>query len=156
MSLTDNKIINWMDSKKSRPYAYAIVAGVVISLLIVSYINIYNRNCERRILRIKVSLKNLRVHIHLFSRENGRYPDSLSELTKFCEDSGGDESWLRMYVDLSSNKRSEITEYRKLNNKGGYYYDPQKGEVKINLTRLVKEYLPRYRGSYENQVPSSW
>lgn len=156
MRLTDNKITNWMDSKKSRPYAYAIVAGVVISLLIVAYTNSYTKRCERRFVRIQATLKHLRASIFLFSRENGRYPDSLSELAQFCKDFGGNESWFKMYVDLSSDKKSEIPEHRKLNDKGGYYYDPKKGEVRLNLTREVKEYLPRYIGRYEDKVPSTW
>jgi hypothetical protein len=156
MRLTDNKIINWMGSKKSRPYAYAIITGVVISLLIVSYINSYTKRCEKRFFQIQVTLKHLRTYIYLFSREKGRYPDSMNELEQFCKDFGGNESWFKMYVDLSSDKRSEISEHRKLNDKGGYYYDPKKGEVRLNLTRTVKEYLPRYRGRYEDKVPSSW
>jgi hypothetical protein len=156
MSLTDNKIINWMDSKKSRPYAYAIVAGVVLSLLIAAYINSYTKNCERRFVGIQATLKHLRASILIFSRENGRYPDSLDELEKFCKDSDGNESWFKMHVDLSSDKRSEIPEHRKLNDKGGYYYNPGNGEVRLNLTRRVKEYLPRYQGVYEDTVPSSW
>ena len=156
MGLTDNKIINWMDSKKSSPYAYAIVAGVVLSLLIFAYINSYNKSCERRFVGVQATLKYLRASIFLFSEENGRYPDSLSELEKFCKDSGGRESWFKMYVDLSSDKRSEIPEYRELNDKGGYYYDSEKGEVRINLTRPVKKYLPRYQGRYEDTIPSSW
>ena len=112
MSLTDNKIVNWMSSKKSSPYAYAIVAGVVLSLLIVAYINSYNKNCERRFVGIQATLKHLRASVFLFSEENGRYPNSLSELEKFCKDFGGIESWFKMYVDLSSDKKSEIPEHR--------------------------------------------
>jgi hypothetical protein len=145
-----------MSSKKSSPYAYAIIAGVVLSLLIVAYINSYNKNCERRFVGIQATLKYLRANILIFSREKGRYPDSLSELEKFCKDFGGRESWFKMYVDLSSDKKSEIPEHRELNDKGGYYYDPEKGEVRINLTRTVKEYLPRYQGRYEDTIPSSW
>ena len=156
MRLTDNKIINWMDSKKSRPYAYAIVAGVIFSLVIVVYINSYTKHCERRFVRIQATLKHLRASILLFSRENGRYPDSLSELAQFCKDFGGNESWFKMYVDLSSDKRSEIQEYRKLNDTGGYYYNPENGEVRLNLTRPVNEYLPHYQGGFKDQVPSSW
>ena len=61
-----------------------------------------------------------------------------------------------MYVDLTSEKQSDILEYRKLNDKGGYYYDPNTGEVRLNLTRPVQEYLKWYSGGYKDQVPSSW
>jgi len=59
-------------------------------------------------------------------------------------------------VDLNSEKKSNIPEYRQLNDKGGYYYDPNTGEVKLNLTRPVHEYLNRYSGKFKDQVPSSW
>ena len=156
MKLKCREIINWMCSKESSPYAYAIVAGVVLSLLIAAHINRYDQRCEGRFVQMNAALKHLRTTIRIFAEESGRYPDSLGELRWFCENVGGKDSWFNMYVDLTSQEQSEIPEYRQLNDKGGYYYDPNTGEVRLNLTRPVKEYLPRYRGRYKDQIPSSW
>jgi len=156
MNLKCREAINWLASKESRPYAYAIVAGVVLSLLVAAYMNRYDERCEARFVRTNAMLKHLRTCVHIFATENGRYPGSLDELRRFVKDVGGKDSWFYMYVDLTSPEQSEVPEYRQFNDKGGYYYDPNTGEVRLNLTRPVKEYLPRYRGRFKDQIPSSW
>ena len=83
---------------------------------------------------------------------NGRYPKSFDEYRKVVSDS----VWDKMFVDLTSEKQSDVPEYRELNDKGGYYYDPNTGEIRLNLTRPVQEYLKFYRGRYKDQIPSSW
>ena len=55
-----------------------------------------------------------------------------------------------------SKKTDKVKEYRKLNDEGGYYYDPNTGEVRFNMTRPIKEYLPHYRGKHKDQVLSTW
>jgi len=43
-----------------------------------------------------------------------------------------------------------------LNGKGGFYYDPNTGELRLNLTEPVKHYVPGYKGRYADEIPSSW
>jgi hypothetical protein len=97
----------------------------------------------------------LRFGIHIFKEENGRYPKSLVELRGFLENADKNY-WFEMYIDLTSKKTNKVKEYRKLNDEGGYYYDPNTGEVRFNMTRPIKEYLPHYRGKRKDQVPSTW
>jgi len=113
----------------------------------------YQTQHEKRIEATIVYLKALRTSIQVFYNYNGLYPDSLDEFRQWQH--AGD-IWQKMYVDLTSEKQSDIPEYRELNDKGGYYYDPNSGEIRLNLTRPVKEYLKWYVGRFKDEVPSSW
>lgn len=149
------KTILWLGSRKSSPYAYAIAGALLLMLVVVAVYISYQTRCEDRIHAIRANIKALRSSIQVFYRSNGRYPHSLEEFRQWAGAEHG-SFWKNMYVDLKSTKQSDVPEYRELNNKAGYYYDPNNGETRLNLTRPVTEYLPRYRGRFKDAVPSSW
>jgi hypothetical protein len=115
----------------------------------------YRNRCERRIGGIIVSLKTMRRCIAFLDEEHGGYPGSFTELRRSLGRSGSG-NWDRMYVDLTADRQEVVPEYRELNDKGGYYYDPNSGELRLNLTRPVREYLRWYKGAYADQIPSHW
>lgn len=137
---------------KNIPYSLTFLFALLFVLIVV-YVRVeYDSKCNNRIKVIKVYLGATRKTIQIFFENNGRYPDSFNEFRKWNRGS----VWDKMIVDLTSDKQSEVPEYRQLNDKGGYYYDPNTGEVRLNLTRPVKEYFKRYNGRYKDQIPSSW
>ena len=137
---------------KKIPYFGAFLIALLFVLLVaVAYIS-YGSKFEKRIRANKVVLEASRSGIMAFYEVNGRYPKSFDEFRQWSK--GG--LWDKMFVDLTSDKQSYVPEYRQLNDKGGYYYDPNTGEVRLNLTRPVKEYLKWYSGEYKDQIPSSW
>jgi type II secretory pathway pseudopilin PulG len=156
MKLKWPKSILWLGSKESSPYAHLIIVVLVLVLLIVALQMSYDTRCDRRIRATIGHLKALRNAMNVYFRMYGQYPDSLNEFQQWAK--GGKHSgfWDKMYVDLTSGKQIDIPVYRELNNKGGYYYDPNTGEIRLNLTRPVKGYLKWYGGCYKNKVPSSW
>jgi hypothetical protein len=91
----------------------------------------------------------MRKGIKIYHEEKNQYPATLNELRNYL---GFD----KIYVDLTSERRSNIPEYQELNGKGGYYYDKNTGEIRLNLTKPVMEYLPRYKGGFKDEIPSSW
>lgn len=149
MRLKCAKIIDWSASKKSSPYAYAFVA-VLVATLVLAFWPDYNRRWDRRVWTVKRHVKDVRKTVEAFHELKGRYPRSFDELRHIGRLD-------RLYGDLTSEKQSDVPVYQELNDKGGYYYDPNNGEIRLNLTRPVKEYLPRrYRGEAKDEIPSSW
>ena len=137
---------------KNIPYSLTFLFALLFVLIVV-YVQVdHDSKCGNRIKVIKVYLEATRKGIQVFFENNGRYPDSFNEFRKLSR--GG--VWNKMIVDLTSDKQSNVPEYRQLNDKGGYYYDPNTGEIRLNLTRPVKEYLKWYNGRYKDQIPSSW
>ncbi len=47
-------------------------------------------------------------------------------------------------------------EYDVLNGEGGWYYNKETGEVKLNITKPVKDYVQAYVGEIGNEIPSDW
>lgn len=134
---------------------YTLVALLLLMLaLFILYLS-YQRPYEDRIRANQGYLSILRTDIQFFLEQNCRYPHSLDEFRLWSQAHGG-RIWDKMYVDLNSEKQTDVPDYRELNDKGDYYYDPNTGEIRLNLTRPVKEYLPGYRGRFKDDVPSSW
>jgi len=138
---------------KNIPYSQTFLIALLFVLMAIFVLSIlessYERNCQGRILVLQVNLKTMRTAIEIYYKENNQFPASIMDIRPYIASD-------KMYVDLTSEKQSEVPEYRQLNDKGGYYYDPNKGEVRLNLTRPVKEYLKRYNSRYKDQIPSSW
>ena len=137
---------------KNIPYSRAFLIALLFVLLVAAVQVWYDSKCEKRIRGIRVTLSMTRRGIEALYGLNGRYPKSFDEYRKVVSDS----VWDKMFVDLTSDKQGDVPEYRELNDKGGYYYDPNTGEVRLNLTRPVHEYLKWYNGEYKDQIPSSW
>ncbi|MCL5281613.1 MAG: hypothetical protein M1376_17075 [Planctomycetes bacterium] len=153
------KSIRWLFSPRSSVCAYA-VAAVLIGILLLTFCTVfvpvwYRHRCEDRISEVRATLRIVRRAIAIQHEESGRYPTSFAELRDSLS-RGSPENWGRMHVDLTTSRRMRVPEYRQLNDKGGYYYDPNNGDIKLNLTRPVREYFLWYTGKYADQVPSDW
>ena len=153
-----SKDILCLASRRNIPHTNSLIIALVFVLVVVFVMYIlyssykrasYERDCRARILVLKVNLKTMRTAIEIYHKENDQYPASINEIRPYIASD-------KMYVDLTSDKQIDIPEYRKLNDKGGYYYDPNTGEIRFNLTRPVQEYLKWYSGEYKDQIPSSW
>jgi len=150
---------HWLYSAKSNKGVHAVSSAVLLGSLFILGVFLvrvwYRDRCEDRIDAIKINLKTLRRYVSFLYEKHGIYPDSFAQLRGSLIQSGSG-NWDRLYVDLASDRQAEVPEYRELNNKGGYYYDPNRGEIRLNLTRPVREYLRWYGGSYADQIPSHW
>ena len=135
------------------PYSYVIF----VFLLIVLILMWNQRKYYDQIVAIRAYLNDIRERIDYFYNMNERYPKSLSELRQVVtEEHPYYLSLEELLIDLKSKPQKDVPEYRELNNKGGYYYDPNTGEIRLNLTRPVKEYLPFCYIKFRNQIPSEW
>ncbi len=100
----------------------------------------------------RARLYAMRQSIAAFSEITGRYPHSLQEFWDLYGSASPDV----VRVGFKVEKRENVAEYRQLNGEGGFYYDPNTGELKLNLTEPVKNYVPGYKGRYADEIPSSW
>jgi hypothetical protein len=104
-----------------------------------------------------VSLQRLRSGIQIFKDENGRYPATLSELNTLSSNSGGEKSEYGENMEFISSMDGCNIEYDNLNGAGGWYYNCKTGEVRVNLTKPLKEYFKDcYDITIRYKIPSDW
>lgn len=114
------------------------------------------------VLNARFSLNLARRDIELFKKEKGRAPYSLSELSNWREsitDLNEFNPGFRfgIHKERLSSRHGNSKEYTELNNKGGFYYNNQTGEVKLNLTKPLKEYfIFIYVRSNKDEIPADW
>ncbi len=98
-----------------------------------------------RIRESQLYLVSFRSRIDKFRETEGKYPDSLRELMSV--------PYKEYISSLFIGNRNES---KVLNGRGGWYYDPNPGGVRINLTKPVKHYLRFYLGKERNEIPADW
>jgi len=117
-----------------------------------------NNPYQKRIEYTGISLAAIRYDISLFHKQHDRYPISLSEI-KETSLKGVDTKMRysnRDYKEYLSSEEGSSHEFKELNNKGGWYYNPDNGQVKVNLTGPLHTYLSHYYYQGRYQIPSEW
>lgn len=104
----------------------------------------------------QLNLLSLRNKIAGYRAREGCYPTCLSEIYVRADDGSEAGSPGRVPKELLSGSQWSGSEFNVLNGKGGWYYDPNTGEVKISLREPVKQYLRFYFGKRRNEIPSDW
>ena len=95
-----------------------------------------------------------RYFIEDFKNTTGDYPESISDVNDVAlAEAGTKVAFSDEYI---SDANGNCSFHDRLNGQGGWFYDPNTGEVKVNLTEPVEYYIPNYPGEYRNQVPASW
>ncbi len=114
------------------------------------------RYYPKKIFSTEFSLQLARKDVERFKEINNRLPMSLSEINTYAIENPN--SHLReipfgeYITDIDGNRE----EYGELNGKGGLFYNPNTGEVKVNLTKSVGHYLRLYFGKQRNEIPAEW
>jgi len=104
-----------------------------------------------------ISLHLIRSNIQAFTEINGRHPDTLSEMNDFIRNSNSKRFSGRENMEHISSIDGCNEEHDVLNGQGGWYYNSQTGEVKVNLTKPLKEYVKNYYNlAIRYKVPSNW
>ena len=139
-----------MKKPKSRKCFCVLHIGILMLTGLVLLINI--NNSYRSKLRIqKTNLFMSRTNIRLFAEQNGKFPDSLHELS---------ESKYKKQFHVTPKEfiagKSDPSEHSVLDGKGGLYYNSKTGELKLNLMRPLKSYWRFYLGEKRNAVPADW
>lgn len=86
----------------------------------------------------------------------GRYPLSLYEINQYAKNNQKAGFRIKPFREHLSHSKGNANDYHVLNGKQGWYYDPNTGEVKVNLTKPVKHYMWFYFGKERNEIPANW
>ncbi|AQT67207.1 hypothetical protein STSP2_00350 [Anaerohalosphaera lusitana] len=133
---------------------FVVLAVISMGLMYVSFLR---DPYSKRIEWTTISLHLIRDNIQTFKDVNQRYPTSLKELSTQVKIDENGLFHKRENKEYISSKNGCDDEYSVLNNKGGWYYNKQTGEIKININKPLKKcfkdyyYLPS-----RNRVPSEW
>lgn len=119
---------------------------IIISLYFTD--NLYQKQ-RGRVEATRIHLLLIRKTIEAYKEEFGNYPDSIDDVRKYASEDV-------IFFDFKDEPQSDIPEHGELNGKGGYYYNKETGEVRLNLTNPVKEYFKFYIGPRANEIPSEW
>jgi len=103
-----------------------------------------------------MSLSALRVNLALFARNEAHPPDNLKALEEYIKYHPDLDSHKRTTREYISCKEGNSQEYSTLNGLGGWYYDNQTGEIKVNLYKPIKKYMKLFFANSRNDIPSNW
>jgi hypothetical protein len=140
--------------KIRRPFLIFILG---IFLLITGLLLVINTDHSYR-MRIRAARMNLsfaRRSIRLFAGQNGRFPDSLQEMNEYGKRFPDRIQWYFPARESIAGKPN-FHEHSALDGTGGLYYNPQTGDLRLNLTKPLKSYWRFYFGEEKNEVPADW
>jgi len=137
-----------------------LIVITIIAILAATIIpNFIGFDVEARISATQTNLNSIRTRIALFRAKEGRYPETLDELsTVEYDDMGIKRPYLdRIPPELISSKRGSsavenITSDQELSNTGGWVYLQDRADVVVNNS----EPLSSKWGSYAEQKPNEW
>jgi hypothetical protein len=100
--------------------------------------------------------------IRTFKKDVGRFPKSVQELYEYGKriPEGDSERlhWRFPFMErISRNWRTEgAREHAKLDGSGGLFYNPENGDIKVNLTKPLRYYWRGYSGGKQDEIPADW
>jgi hypothetical protein len=157
-------IMNITPKNKRKERKFRISSTVIIffllSLVVIQYflhvedITMYNEALRTT----KWNLMRARSGVKWFEEKTGRLPSCLCEINAYARSNKSDSNILmtiRFLENLSSSGGTD-RESDTLSGEGGWFYDPNTGEVKVNLTKPVKHYLKFFWGKERNEIPAGW
>lgn len=132
-----------------------LLSAVIIFFAVFYILRYYSNNpYQKRMEWTLISLNAIRYDISIFHNKYGRWPESLLEIKEQSQKEDKPISREnKEYLSCQEGNNSEATE---LNNKGGWYYDPKNGKVKINLNKPLHTYFSNYYYLNRNKIPSEW
>jgi hypothetical protein len=104
----------------------------------------------------KMRLKTVRMGIEEFKKETLRFPTSLSEIEEYGKKNPEATFLHSLGKEFLSDPEGNSQEFTELNGKGGWYYNKDTGEIRVNLNKPLMNYLNTFFGKERNEVPSDW
>jgi hypothetical protein len=144
-----------MKSYKKVVVRSLFILACAVSLLVLGAYAIEGLVSSSEIRSTKMMLNLAKAQIKAFQTITGRYPDTLSEIREYADKNPASKLSSRVVNEYLSEPSGKSEVHSSLNGKGGWYYDPNTGEVQVNLNKPVKEYL-FYFGPERNQIPADW
>ena len=146
------------ESRKPIRFAKRAFVVLVISLVLFAVLAQVGRRLlySSELKTTTMRLVSIRAGIKEFKEEVGRYPNSLAEMSKYGEEHPETSLKKTLGAEFISDTKGNTQEHPALDGKGGWHYNKETGEVKVNLTEPLKHYLQSYFGPDRNEIPSHW
>lgn len=137
---------------------YVVFIAVLCFMCIVVVLNnLWQKQAyPRRLMHTNVTLLLAKDNIRRFKDMEGRYPFSLGEINQYAQIHPATSFCRQPFGEDISKKYGNMDEHTSLNGLGGLYYNAETGEVRVNLTKSVGDYMPFYLGSKRNEIPADW
>jgi hypothetical protein len=122
--------------KKSNKSLLLIGIGICVFLLVFGVIRVISvdRYGKRKLWTL-VCLDAIKEDIKVFKQKEGRYPNSLAELGLYAKQNLDLKLYGGPYQEFISNEEGNSNEVATLNGEGGWYYNSNTGEIRINLSK---------------------
>jgi hypothetical protein len=137
---------------------HVLWAGAVAALFALAYsysITNGRSSYEQRLWVSQLNLRLARYSISLFKEQVGRFPESLEELDEYGKKHPHEIDWRWPYGETISRRR-RTEGHAQLDGSGGFFYDPESGDIRVNLTKPLHHYWRRYSGKRRDEIPADW
>lgn len=144
--------------KKNRKLTLQIIAILILACVFYYAIVLFTSDPYFKRLALSLSsLKCIRSNIELYKQEQGNYPQTLKDLQEYASQVDSEGYFNRENKEYISTVTGNDKEFSTLNDKGGWYYNKESGEVRINITQPLKHYFKKdLNFSRRNKIPSEW
>lgn len=147
---------------KNKKFIFVLLILLVITVFFLD--SMYYYSLSSRVVNAKHSLYVARRSIKWYKTQTGNYPLHLSTIQEYAKGNGlsKKEPYTRLFEHDSHKERitsssGNSVEYNELNGQGGFFYNPNTGEVKLNITKPLKEYFWFYFLATDcDEIPSEW
>lgn len=149
---------------KSKKAKISIIVLVLLVFSAFVWSEVVAQFQQNAIRNAKHAVRVARTNIAWYKTTTGRLPVTLNEIEYYVNSTNVDvrRVGLNLFrLDLHREKISSLSgnfsEHSVLNNQGGFYYNKDTGEVKLNLTEPVKSYfIICFTKTNLNEIPVDW
>lgn len=145
-----DKVSSMEEKNRSKSFISIIKITIASLLVIVVLLNFTTEFFRPRYRRIEATLENLqkmRSSIVNYKKDNLRLPQFLDQIPNW------EPGFYKEYI---STKNGESSIGNILDGSGGWYYNPENGNIKVNIIETVNKYIPNCKGFCAKQKPSDW
>ncbi len=144
--------------KKSIKLSLQIIAILILGYVCYFAIILFTGDPYYKRLALSISsLECIRSNLELYKQEQGNYPQTLKDLQEYVSQVDSEGYFNRENKEYISIMTGNYTEFNTLNGEGGWYYNKENGEVRINITQPLKNYFKNdLKFSRRNKVPADW
>ena len=140
-------------------YSFIIGAVFLIVMALMLAMKRQHYHYKYQVLPTMANLQLSRKSISLFAEQNGRFPNSLDELNEYATKFPDKIKWHfapRESISGRKGSQNRSSEHSVLDGSGGIYYNPETGQLKVNLNKPLKSYWWFYFGKKRNEIPADW
>lgn len=110
-----------------------------------------------RVKETQIQLLQAKKMVWSFHRRLERYPQSFAEIIEFSKEHPEEIMMDVPVKEFITDPNGNSTMHSNLNDKGGWYYNPNTGEIRVNITQPVSNYFKWYHFvPYKNTIPAEW